>query len=405
MITHVKQLLTAAGIAAAAATIAVTSAMTGVANARVLGTSGVQPEVSPVVFNGTDLVTAAVGANGTLYAYEQVPGAATWQRQVIQTRAGNGGAGLGVPSLAATATSVQVVSEDAKGRIWFYQQQDGQASWSAQRVATVANGSVEGVQAPKIAWTGVPGHTGTNSVITIGDPAGDVLFWYQSGGSWSGETVASPTQGVGWWAPDLTATSTGVVIAAIGTNGAFYSWFQPYGGPTWALDGTLGAAAGQSWGAPALTWDGVNVAAAAAFRDGTGSTLRVAWKSNSAQSWSKESLPGVTDAQPLDFDPQITFTGFNLGVTAVQQLATGKQQLDFWWEGATITSFNKEKVATATLPNAIAASALAASSVPATAEVAIVAPSTTNDFDTSGLYDWTQPTGGTGWTRHTINAP
>ena len=171
------------------------------------------------------------------------------------------------------------------------------------------------------------------------------------------------------------------------------------------MDGTLGAAAGQSWGAPVLTWDGVNVAAAAAFNDGTGSTLRVAWKSNSAQSWSKESLPGVTDAQPLDFDPQITFTGFNLGVTAVQQLAAGKQQLDFWWEGATITSFNKEKVATATLPNAIAASALAASSAPATAEVAIVAPSTTNDFDTSGLYDWTQPTGGTGWIRHTINAP
>jgi hypothetical protein len=405
MITHVRQLLTAAGITAAAATIAITSAMTGVASARVLGTSGVQPQVSPVVWNGTDLVTAAVGANGTLYAYKQVPGAAAWQRQVIETQAQNGGAGLGVPSLAATATSVQVVSEDASGKIWFYQQQDGQTSWSRQRVATVATGAMEGVQAPKIAWTGVPGHTGTNSVITIGDPTGDVLFWYQSGGTWSGETVASPTQGVAWWAPDLTATSTGVVIAAIGTNGAFYSWYQPYGGPTWASDGTLGAAAGQSWGAPALTWDGVNVAAAAAFNDGTGTTLRLAWKPNSAQSWSEQTLPGVTDTQPLVYDPQITYSGFNLVVAAVQRNVPATQQLDFWWEGTTITSFNKEKVATATFPHAFAAAALAASSAPASAEVAIVAPSTANDFDTTGLYDWTQPTGGTGWTKHTINAP
>ena len=202
-----------------------------------------------MVWNGTDLVTAAVGANGTLYAYEQVPGAATWQRQTVQTRAGNGGVALGTPSVAATATSVQVVAEDANGNIWFYQELDGQSSWSAQLVATVAVGSVEGVQAPKIAWTGVAGHTGTNSVITIADPAGDVLFWYQSGSSWFEETVASPTQGVGYGAPDLTATSTGVVIAAIGTNGAFYTFFEPYGGPTWASDGTLGAAAGRP-GAP-----------------------------------------------------------------------------------------------------------------------------------------------------------
>jgi hypothetical protein len=341
-----------------------------------------------------------------LYAYEQVSGAATWQRQTIRTRAGDGGATLGAPSVAATATSVQVVSEDANGRIWFYQQQDGQTSWSAQRVATVTTGAVEGVQAPKIAWTGVPGHTGTNSVITIGDPAGDILFWYQSGGSWSQETVASPTQGVGWWAPDLTATSTGVVIAAIGTNGAFYTFFQPYGGPTWASDGTLGASAGQSWGAPALTWDGVNITAAAGFNDGTGTTLRVMWKSNSAQFWSKETVPGVTDAQPLDYDPAITFSGFNLGVTAVQQLTPAKQQLDFWWEGATITSFNKEKVAAAAFPKAFGASALASTSEPTSnGEVAIVAPSTASDFGTTGLDDWTQPTGGTGWTRHTITEP
>ena len=74
-------------------------------------------------------------------------------------------------------------------------------------------GQVVLAQQPKIAWTGVPGHTGTNSVITIANAAGDVLFWYQSGAGWAQETAAAPAQGVGYGAPDLTATSTGIVIA------------------------------------------------------------------------------------------------------------------------------------------------------------------------------------------------
>jgi hypothetical protein len=130
-----------------------------------------------VAWNGTDLVTAAVGANGTLYAYEQVPGASSWQRRAIETLARNGGAALGTPSVTATATSVQVVSEDANGKIWFYQQADGQSTWSApQLVAQVSVGQVVLAQQPKVAWTGVPGHTGTNSVITIANAAGDVLL-------------------------------------------------------------------------------------------------------------------------------------------------------------------------------------------------------------------------------------
>ncbi len=226
MIRKIKRLATAAGVAAAAASIIITGTTAGVASARVLGSSGIQSGLSPVVWNGTDLVTAAVGANGTLYAYEQVPGASSWQRQTVETQAGDGGVALGAPSVTATATSVQVVSEDTDGKIWFYQQADGQSTWSApQLVAQVSVGQVVLAQQPKIAWTGVAGHTGTNSVITIANAAGDILFWYQSGSSWIHETVASPTQGVGYGAPDLTATNTGEVIAAVGTNGAFYTFF------------------------------------------------------------------------------------------------------------------------------------------------------------------------------------
>jgi hypothetical protein len=105
MIKKVKRLAAAASIAAVAAVVAFTGATAGVASARVLGSSGIEPGLSPVAWNGTDLVTAAVGANGTLYAYEQVPGASSWQRQAIETQAGNGGAALGTPSVTATATA------------------------------------------------------------------------------------------------------------------------------------------------------------------------------------------------------------------------------------------------------------------------------------------------------------
>jgi hypothetical protein len=406
MLKKVKRLAAAAGVAAVVATISVTGATAGVASARVLGSSGIVSGLSPVVWNGTDLVTAAVGANGTLYAYEQVPGASAWQRQTVETQARNGGAALGAPSVTATATSVQVVSEDADGKIWFYQQLDGQSTWSApQLVAQVSVGQVVLAQQPKIAWTGVPGHTGTNSVITIANAAGDVLFWYQSGAGWAQETVASPTQGVGWGAPDLTATSTGVVIAAVGTNGAFYTFFQPYGGPAWASDGTLGASARQFWGPPALTWDGVNVTVAAAFTDGTGITLRFMWKSNSAQFWSQETLPGVTDAQFLAQDPAITWTGGNLLVAAVQQLTGDKQRLDFWWQGSTFTTFTRETVTAANYPDAFGPAALTYD--PASpGEAVITVPFTTNAFQTTtALDDWTEPTGGTVWTKHQVNAP
>ena len=405
MIKKVKRRAATASVAAVAAVVAVTGTTAGMASARVLGTSGIQPNQSPIVWNGTDLVTAAVGANGTLYAYEQVPGASTWQRQTVETLARNGGAALGAPSVTATATSVQVVSEDANGKIWFYQQADGQSTWSApQLVAQVSVGQVALAQQPKIAWTGVPGHTGTNSVITIANAAGDVLFWYQSGSSWIQETVASPTQGVGWGAPDLTATNTGVVIAAVGTNGAFYTFFEAYGAPSWASDGTLGASARQFWGAPALTWNGVDVTAVAAFTDGTGITLRFMWKANSAQFWSQQTLPGVTDAQFLAYDPAITWTGDNLLVAAVQQLTGDKQRLDFWWQGTTFTTFTRENPAAANYPAAFGPPALTYD--PASpGEAVITAPFTTNAFTTTALDDWTEPTGGTTWTKHQVNAP
>ena len=87
MFRKIKHLAAAASVAAVAATIIVTGTTAGVASARVLNPAGLRGDLAPVVWTGKDLVTAAVSVNNILYAYEQVPGAATWRRQVIEDRA------------------------------------------------------------------------------------------------------------------------------------------------------------------------------------------------------------------------------------------------------------------------------------------------------------------------------
>lgn len=328
---------------------------------RPLTAAGVEADLTPSVWNGTHLVTAQVDPDGNLYAYEQVPGAASWKTETVATALGH--APLDAPWITATRSAVQIVSEDVNGNIWFFQQADGQTTWSAaQLVGTVTLGDPEGTQRPRIAWTGVPGHTGTNSVITVADGAGDVLFWYQNAGGWSEETVASAIPQNAYYSPAVTATNLGIVIVAPGTNGSFHSFYQPYGGSGWVSDGTVGVGSGQDFSSVSVTWDGVNVDVVAPFNSGYGGdaadTIKFLWKSDGARYWSDEDITGPTSAQPLADAPAIAFTGSNLVVTAVQQMSSSMQRLDFWWQGSTFTNFNFEKIANATSPKAFGPSAL-----------------------------------------------
>lgn len=205
----------------------------------------------------------------------------------------------------------------------------------------------------------------------------------------------------------MTATDKGVVIVAGGTNGAFSSFYQPYGSPTWDSDGSVGVSTGQAYADPSVTWDGVNVDVTAEFQDGSGVyTPVLLWKSDTAESWSDQALPGANDVKPLDYAPSIVYTGSNLIVTAVQQLTGVAVRLDFWWQGSPFTSFNEEKVATAIFPKVFGPPALVSTHEPTSnGEVTITAPFTTNDFTTTGLDDWTQPVGASGWVKHTVTAP
>jgi hypothetical protein len=412
MLNKTKRLAAVVTVAVAGAAMAVTGATAGAASAQAPSSTGIYPAVSPVVFNGKDLVTAALGANGTLYAHEQVPGATSWRQQAIETLAQNGGVRIGTPSVTATATSVQVVTEDGDGNIYFRQQLDGQTTWSApEYVGTVSVGvPTDGIQQPEIAWTGVPGHTGTNSVITVADAGGDILYWWQNGSTWEQETVATAVSQNAYYQPDLTATNTGIVIVSAGTNGAFYSFYQPYGSPTWNSDGTLGVPSGADYDAPYVTWDGTHVDVTAPYYDGSGFTARFMWKSNSAEFWSEQSLPGVTDAQGLGYgSPAITWTpGHNLLIAAVQELSLTRHRLDFWWQGSTFTNFNLESVATAGSSADFIGPSLVNTGATSSGETVLTSSYTTNEFGSPATYaldDWTQPTGSPTWTKHQIQAP
>ena len=314
------------------------------------------------------------------------------------------------------ATSVQIISHDTNGNIWFFQQIDGQTAWSApQLVANIPPGDPESETAPQIAWTGVPGHAGTNSVITAESNSG-VVFFYQNGGGWTEQTVATSSATNPYYFPRITATDRGIVIMALGPGSDFYSWYQPYGGSGWQSDGSIGASPGQWFGDMSVTWDGTNVDVAASFNDGASGPdaidpdkLMLLWKSDRASSWSEEALPRTSSAEPLaGFTPGIAFTGFNLVLTEVQwtSITPSDESLDYWWQGTTFTNFNFQQVSSTAGSNEFSpASIVSTHSASSPGEVAIVAPFTTNHYQTTGLYDWTQPTGGSGWTMQVVTPP
>jgi hypothetical protein len=368
------------------------------------------PTTAMGAWNGTKLLTAQVDTNGNLYAYAQTPGSPSWTREKVETAAANGGLDFFEPWIVATNTAVQIVAIDARGNIYFWQQADGASTWSApQLVANVGFTNITFV-APRIAWTGVPGHPGTNSVITDADAAGNVLFFFQnSSGGWTPETVAKASAQNAYYAPAVTATNTGIVIVAYGTDGGFFSFFQPYGSSApWKADGNVGVKAGQAFTGVSVTWDGVNVDVVAPFNDTPGASnpdkLMFLWKANSAQFWSHINIVGPSSTQPLASPPAIYRTANNLIVTAVQHQTSATERLDFWWQGTTFTNFHFETVATTSSPSAYGPPTLV-STTGSTGEVAILAPFNTGDAGW-GLDDWTQSIGSPlPFTPHTVIQP
>ena len=181
---------------------------------------------SPVVWNGTDLVTAVISRSYELNAYEQQPGASGWTKQLVADISPEGEPFEGA-SIAATSNSTEIVAQDVTGGIYFYQQIDGGSNWQVGKLVGTVPDPEFAQTDPQITWTGVPGHTGTNSVITTTDGSGNILFWYQtSSGGWAGpQTVAAGSSAGPYSDAGITATDQGIVIVAVG-EGMVQSFFQ-----------------------------------------------------------------------------------------------------------------------------------------------------------------------------------
>jgi hypothetical protein len=397
-LAHVPVRLTGAALAA------VTLVASLLATTPPAGASALPDTATPVVWTGTDLVTAAINHKYQLYAYEQQPGASSWTPQLVATTAPDGEAFVNI-SMTATATSVQIAAVDGDGVIWFFQQIDGQSTWSAgQQVGSPTLGNSEGVQSPQIAWTGVPGHTGTNSVITIADGSGNILMWYQNGGGWTQETVQDGTSSDEFYGAAVTATDQGIVIVALRTDGGFYSYFQPYGPNPWVSDGTIDVGPDQSFDAAAVTWDGTNVDVAATYNSGTGlpnpDEIKFLWKPD-AGSWNEHKILGPNSAEPFYGTPAITFTGSNLLLTATQQLKSRLERLDFWWQGSPFTNFNFESVVKPFSPKTVSPPGITYTDGASSPEAVITAPY--GPGYPVALDAWTEPYGSPTWTRENVS--
>src|ERR1700690_337842 len=99
--TNRSRRLAAAAAAAALAGCLLAAAPPAGAAARTLGGPSVFPAITPTAWNGTDLVTAQVNTNGNLFAYEQVPGAATWKKEEVDPASPVDGLPFNSPWLAA----------------------------------------------------------------------------------------------------------------------------------------------------------------------------------------------------------------------------------------------------------------------------------------------------------------
>jgi hypothetical protein len=391
------------GAAVAAATLAGSL----LATASPAGATQMLGTACPVVWNGTELATASLSAQYQLYVYEQVPGAPSWTQHQIANTSPDGDE-FATVSITATSSSVQIVALDTAGNIWFYQQADGQSTWSAaQLVGNMSTDNVEGWQTPRIAWTGVPGHTGTNSVIAVADGSGNILMWYQNGGGWTQETVSgAPSGGYEYYDATLTATDQGIDVVALDNDGDFFSFFQAYGPNPWTSTG-VAAPPNQSFNSVAVTWDGGNVDVAAVYNDGSpypygADELMFLWKPDSASTWNQEDILGTKPTQPFDYIAGITYTGSNLLLTAVQQMSGKQVRLDSWWQGSTFTNFNFETGAKASLPTSFGAPQMTYTEGSSAPETVVTTPYTANDYETVGIQDWTVPLDSRTWTKHVV---
>jgi hypothetical protein len=329
---------------------------------------------APVVSYGGGLATTVVDENHDVLLFTQASGATTWAEQTIATSAR--AKDYFDPEIASDgAGELVIVALDAKGHLW---------SWSGSVGAPFHKGVVSGASTystPSIAYS----PAGDNFVVASTDAGHNVDFWYQSGSSWLPELVQSG-QHVPFIDSVVTVTDTGAVVVATDYQSQLDVFYQPLFASGW----TLTSKSPGGYIDPSVVWADTDVLVAtdqagAQFGD---QSLHVISYSDQGV-FVSNTLLGESTGTGLLAGSAIVWSGFNAGVVSEDG---GDSELNFFYSDSSFV-FHEESVALGTANRGYGffpGIAVTSDSVEIT------------DVSNADLYGFSQPVGGSGWSRQVI---
>ena len=353
------------------------------------------PNGTPVLSYGSGFATAQTEPDGDIALFTEAQLGSAWSKYLVTPPPGGS---LQDPDLATNGKRLALVAEDADGDIYSY------LGTPTSGFTEQSLGSDHGPGFLSIAYSPLGG----NYVVTSTDGAGYVDYWYSTTktGGWQSQEFAS--FGVGFDDSAVVVTDSGVVIAAAGTNSSGDAvvglYYQPYGGSGWSLNGAYDFGQAETIYGMEGIWTGNQVDVSAAVDstngpvDGGDNDL---WVLNgiSDTGTSGGSTELGQEGAPW-YPPSIVWSGFNVGVVSVD----GYGDMDFFYSSdSTATSFSEETVASSntSLEYGVAPGIAVGDS---TVEIVNLGNNTAKTSGGTKLYGWSQPIGGSGWTRQKIGS-
>jgi hypothetical protein len=350
------------------------------------------PNGTPVISYGSGFATAQSGPEGDIALFTEAQPGSAWSKYLIPPPPG---ASLQEPDLAANGKRLAMVAEDANGNIYSFLGTPT-SGFTEQSV-----GSDHGPGFLSIAYSALGG----NYVVTSTDGTGDVSYWYSTtkSGGWQSQEVASvQDSGVGFDDSAVVVTDSGVVITVAGTDSSgdafVYLYYQPYAHSGWSLNGVYDFGQGVNIYGLDSIWTGSQVDVSVADDTTNGPVpggLNDLWVLNGISDTGTAGTSTEIGQQGAPwYPPSMVWSGFNVGVASVD----GYGAMDFFYSSdSTATSFSEETVASNndSVEYGVAPGIAVGDS---TVEIVDVGTSTAK----TKLYGWSQPVGGSGWTRQKI---
>lgn len=343
---------------------------------------------APIATDRSGFATVGSDQSGDLYLFTKAFGGSKWSKTLIYLAGTNGLGLVSYPDIATNGKEIAIVAllSDSAGTDLFSWM--GSPSGSFTEEALSSDGEFP-LGSPSIAYSSL----GKNFVVSATDNNGNLFYWYSTNkkGGWSEQQVAS-SSGNDYYSGDsaITVTDQGVVIADSVSGDLVELWYQPFGGPTWTLNGSYNLASEGYANEMESVW--------------TGSQVDVVLSTFSSESSNVflDVLTGISDTGTiggvalLDTSSTETFEGSSIawsGTDVVVSNVDSDGDLYFYHSDAGNSSFTQELLAPGS-------SSLVYNPNPGVA----VGDSTYQVTDAGGgvVYDWSQDVGSNGWTRQKV---